>query len=84
MAWKCVRCGKRIFKPRENTIKHAMEWRYVKTRRSLTTALRNLQDLKDTAVVTHAICILAEEEGFDERMKTALGMPVNSMNALLL
>jgi hypothetical protein len=61
-----------------------MEWRYVKTRRSLTTALRNLQDLKDTAVVTHAICILAEEEGFDERMKTALGMPVNSMNALLL
>ena len=84
MAWVCQRCGKRIFKPREKAIKHAMEWRYVKSRRSLTTALRNLQDLKDSAVVTHAVCMLAEREGFDERMKTALGMPVNSMNALLL
>ena len=84
MAWKCMRCGKRIFKPRDKAIKHAMEWRYVNSRRSLTTALRNLQDLKEDAVITHAVCILEEQEGFDERMKSALEMPKNSMNALLL
>ena len=84
MAWKCVRCNKRIFKPREHSMKHAMEWRYVKIRRSLTTALRNLHDLKDSSVITHAVCDDAELEGFDERMKLALGMPANVMHALLL
>jgi len=84
MAWICVRCEKRIFRPREFAIKHAMEWRYVKKRRSLTTALRNLHDLKDVSVITHAVCNHDELEGFDERMKTALGMPANVMHALLL
>lgn len=84
MAWKCVRCAKRIFRPRENAIKHAMEWRYIKTRRSLTTDLRNLHDLKDDAVVTHAVCNHVELEGFDERMRSALGLPAKLMHALLL
>jgi hypothetical protein len=84
MAWKCVRCAKSIFRPRQYAIKHAMEWRYVKTRRSLTTDLRNLHDLKDSSVVTHAVCNHEEQEGFDERMRAALGMPANVMHALLL
>ncbi len=84
MAWKCVRCDKRIFRPRKNKVGHAMEWRYVKMRRSLTTDLRNLHDLKDGAVVTHAVCNEVELEGFDERMKSALGMPANLMHALFL
>ncbi len=84
MAWKCVRCEKRIFRPRKNAIKHAIEWQYVKIRRSLTTDLRNLHDLKDSSVITHAVCDLAELEGFDERMKSALGMPADTMHALLL
>ena len=84
MAWKCMRCGKRIFKPRENAIKHAIEWRYTETRRSLTTELRNLHDLEESAVVTHAACNDDEQEGFDERMKAALELPSNAMHALLL
>jgi len=84
MAWVCVRCQRKIFSPREKAIRFAMHWKYVKSRNELTMDLKNLKDIKDNAVVTHAPCEAREIDGFKERMKRALKMPEAADHPLLI
>lgn len=84
MAWVCVRCERKIFAPRESAIRFAMCWKFVKARNELTMDLKNLKDIKDNAVVTHAPCEVPEKDGFKERMKKALQMPEVADHPLLV
>jgi hypothetical protein len=61
-----------------------MLWKYVKIRNELTMDLKNLKDIKDNAVVTHAPCEVPEVEGFRGRMKVALNMPETADHPLLI
>ncbi len=84
MAWLCVRCQRKIFAPREQAIRFAMLWKYVKIRNELTMDLKNLKDIKDNATVTHAPCEIPEVEGFKDRMKASLKMPESADHPLLI
>ena len=83
MAWTCVRCGKRIFEPRKKAIRYAFRWKFIKSRGELLLDLKNLKDIRKNAVVTHFHCNKPEVEGFKDRMKAELRMPVNVEHPML-
>lgn len=83
MAWRCIRCQKRIFEPREGAIRFAFRWKYVKKHGELSVDLKNLNDIKRKSTVTHLECPKEEEEGFKDRMRRELGMPNNVDHPLL-
>lgn len=83
MAWVCVRCEKRIFEPREDAIRFAFRWKYIKKHGELSVDLKNLRKLSEKAIVTHLECPKQESDGFKDRMRTKLRMPANADHPLL-
>ena len=83
MAWVCVRCQKRIFEPRKDAIKFAFMWKYIKKHGELFVDLKNLNSIKDKAVITHLECPGTEKPGFKDRMREELKMPSNVDHPLL-
>ena len=82
MAWKCIRCEKRIFAPREGSHTFALEWRFSPTKKELALNLIKLHDLDAGAAVTHVQCM--EIDGFVDRMKKKLKIPKNVTHPLLV
>ena len=84
MAWRCVRCEKKIYRPRPGAIKFAMTWTYKKKTKELNTTLVRLEQLGKSSVVTHLHCEHPEVEGFKDRMRVKLRMPPDSEHPLLI
>lgn len=84
MSWRCVRCQKKVYRPRKNAFKYLFVWRYKKKTAELTMDMKKIQDVKQYAVVTHLHCEHPEVEGFAERMKRKLDMPAESEHPLLI
>lgn len=83
MAWTCVRCEKKIYEPREGSIRFALEWKYKKTSSDLTIDIKRLDKIKEKSVITHIRCDNPEVEGFKDRMREKLRMPKNKDHPLL-
>lgn len=83
MAWTCVRCNRKLFKPREGAFRYAMEWRYIKSKGELLCEMAKLGEIDEKAVVTHLACDAPEVDGFETRMRARLKMPVSATHPLL-
>ena len=83
MAWVCLRCQRKIFAPREEAVRYAFQWKYVKKTGELLMDLKNLTAIKNGAIVTHLHCPAEEKPGFKERMKDVLKMPAQREHPLI-
>lgn len=83
MAWVCPRCEKKIFEPREGAVRFVFLWKYVQKTEILSMDLKNLNDIKKGAVITHLHCPSKETPGFKSRIKSMLKMPDHREHPLL-
>lgn len=79
----CVKCQKRIFEPREGSVRFAMEWKYKKKTNDLIAEVAKLDKIREEAVVTHLHCPYPEVDGFTMRMRTLLRIPIDADHPLL-
>ncbi len=84
MAWKCIRCETNIFAPRKGAYAFVMKWVYSKKYKDLSVDIISLQKAKPKSIITHILCKNSQTDGFEERMKRAIKMPLISTHKLLV
>lgn len=80
MAWRCVRCDKKIFAPRRDNCSYALEWTF--TSGLLSTEVRRLSSISDNAVISHLTCEGGSAE-FGNKLRYVLKIPDNIIHPLL-
>ena len=83
MAWRCVRCEKNIFAPRDDAFSFAMRWTFSRKYKDVNVDIVNLHDMPDNAVVTHLTCKSPETDGFPSRIRKSLQMPKDAIHPML-
>lgn len=83
MAWNCVKCNKKIFKPRRNAVTFVMSWKFNKTQSDLTCEVKNLKDVSDESCISHVVCEGDSEKNFSERVRLFFGIPKKSSHPLI-
>ena len=73
-----------MYVPKEDSIRYALSWKYVKKVEELFIDLRRLDTVKPREVITHLHCDKPQVENFEERMKERLGIPANRDHPLLV
>ncbi len=83
MAWRCLRCEKNIFAPRDDAYAFGMRWTYNRKYQDLAVDIVNLHDMPEHAAVSHLLCKSPATDGFKERVRKILKMPKDSNHPML-